>query len=136
MPNAKKKILYIEDDHDTAALIAEELVERGYKAIIAGDGREGFSAILKEAPDLVLCDIIMRNMSGFEVLDRLISVVPPFAHIPFVFLTGQTDQHSRLTVRKLGVDDYLVKPVDFDLLGSIIKARLTQASAARLSPVL
>lgn len=79
----------------------------------------------------------MRNMFGFEVLDRLISVAPPFARIPFVFLTGQTDQHSRLRVRKLGVDDYLVKPVDFDLLGSIIKSRLAQASArdARLSPV-
>jgi DNA-binding response OmpR family regulator len=126
MPHVKKKILYIEDDHETAVLIAEELVDRGYKAIIAGDGEEGFSAILKEAPDLVLCDIIMRNMSGFEVLDRLMSVASIFSRIPFVFLTGQTDQNSRLRVRELGVDDYLVKPVDFDLLGEIITARLAQ----------
>ena len=127
MPHAKKKILYIEDDHETAALIAEELVDRGYKTVIAGDGEEGFSAILKEAPDLVLCDIIMRNLSGFEVLDRLMSAASPFSHIPFVFLTGQADQHSRLRVQKLGVDDYLVKPVDFDLLGETITARLARA---------
>src|SRR5258708_7188684 len=96
MADTKKKILCIEDDQETAALIAEELVERGFKAIIAYDGREGLAAILKETPNLVLCDIIMRNMSGFDVLDHLIKIAPRFAHMPFVFLTGLTDHNSKL----------------------------------------
>jgi CheY-like chemotaxis protein len=130
MTDTKKKILCIEDDHETAALIAEELVDRGFKAIIADDGREGFAAILKEAPDLVLCDIIMRKMSGFEVLDQLIKTAPRFAQMPFVFLTGLTDQGSRLRGRQLGADDYIIKPIDFDMLDSVITARLAHVAQA------
>ena len=65
-----KKILCIEDDHESAALIAEELVDRGYEVTLAHDGREGFAAILKETPDLVLSDISMPLMSGFELLEQ------------------------------------------------------------------
>jgi DNA-binding response OmpR family regulator len=132
MTEEKKKILCIEDDRETAALITEELVERGYKAIVAYDGREGLNTILTEMPDLVLCDISMRNMSGFEVLSHLIKIAPGFAKMPFVFLTGLTDRHSRLRGRQLGVDDYVIKPIDFDVLGTIIVARL--ARVARTGP--
>ena len=65
MAEARKKILCIEDDRETAALIAEELVERGYEVSIAHDGREGLAAILRQMPDLVLSDISMPVMSGF-----------------------------------------------------------------------
>ena len=126
MTNTKKKILCIEDDRETAALIAEELVERGYGAVVAYDGREGLAAILREMPDLVLCDISMRNMSGFEVLSHLIKIAPGFAQVPFVFLTGLTDRDSKLRGRQLGVDDYVIKPIDFDVLGTIIVARLAR----------
>src|ERR1700731_3263418 len=64
----KKKILCIEDDPEAAALIAEELVEQGYEVLVPRDGREGFAAILKNMPDLVLSDISMPGMSGFELL--------------------------------------------------------------------
>src|SRR5437899_3311154 len=83
---SKKKIRCIEDDSEAAALIAEELVERGYEVLIARDGREGFAAILKNMPDLVLSDISMPGMSGFEVLERLTALAPRFRHMPFVFL--------------------------------------------------
>ena len=86
----KKKILCIEDDSEAAALIAEELVERGYEVLVARDGREGFAAILKNMPDLVLSDISMPGMSGFEVLERLTALAPRFRHMPFVFLTART----------------------------------------------
>ncbi|MBV8926286.1 MAG: response regulator, partial [Bradyrhizobium sp.] len=71
MTAAKNKILCIEDDRETAALIAEELTERGYEIVIAHNGGEGFAAIFKTMPDLILCDINMRIMSGFEVLEHL-----------------------------------------------------------------
>ncbi len=75
MTQTKTKILCIEDDRETAALIAEELVDRGYDVAVAHDGREGLAAILRTMPDLVLSDISMPVMSGFELLDALAALV-------------------------------------------------------------
>jgi DNA-binding NarL/FixJ family response regulator len=126
----KKKILCIEDDRETAALIAEELVERGYEVSLAADGREGFAAILKDMPDLVLSDISMPVMSGFEILERLTALAPRFRNMPFVFLTALSDRDNELRGRQLGADDYVTKPIDFDVLATIITARL--AGVARM----
>ena len=124
MTDAPKKILCIEDDRETAALIAEELVERGFEVIVAQNGQEGLAAIQKLYPDLVLCDINMPVMSGFEVLERLSALSPHFESIPFVFLTALSDRNNELKGRKLGADDYVTKPIDFDLLYEVISARL------------
>ena len=93
MADARRKILCIEDDREVAALIAEELSDRGFEVSVADDGRDGFQAILKDMPDLVLCDINMPIMSGFEVLERLTAIAPRLGHIPFLFLTALTDRH-------------------------------------------
>src|SRR5215468_2280772 len=71
MTEAQKKILCIEDDSAVAMMIAEELADRGFEVVVAHDGHEGFVAILKVMPDLVLRDIELPSMSGFEVLERL-----------------------------------------------------------------
>lgn len=126
----KKRILCIEDDRETAALIAEELIERGYDVTIARDGREGFAAILREMPDLVLSDISMPIMSGFDLLERLTGLAPRFRNMPFVFLTALSDRDNELRGRQLGADDYVTKPIDFDVLATIITARL--AGVARM----
>ncbi len=130
MAEAPKKILCIEDDRETAGLIAEELVDRGYEVSVAHDGREGLAAILRGMPDLVLCDISMPVMSGFELLERLIALAPRFSKMPFLFLTALTDRENELKGRQLGADDYVTKPIDFDVLATIITARL--AGVARL----
>ncbi|MBY0579284.1 MAG: response regulator transcription factor [Burkholderiales bacterium] len=122
------KILCIEDDRETAALIAEELSERGFEVNLAHDGQEGFAAILKEQPNLVLCDISMPILSGFEVLERLTAIAPRFENMPFVFLTALTDRSSELKGRRLGADDYVAKPIDFDVLCEIIGARLARVA--------
>jgi DNA-binding NarL/FixJ family response regulator len=132
----KKKILCIEDDPEATALIAEELVERGYEVVIARDGREGFAAILKNMPDLVLSDISMPGMSGFEVLERLTALAPRFRHMPFVFLTALSDRDNELRGRQLGADDYVTKPIDFDVLATIITARLAGVARMELWPKL
>ena len=132
----KKKILCIEDDPEAAALIAEELVERGYEVLVARDGREGFGAILKNMPDLVLSDISMPGMSGFEVLERLTALAPRFRHMPFVFLTALSDRDNELRGRQLGADDYVTKPIDFDVLATIITARLAGVARMELWPKL
>jgi len=126
MTDTRKKILCIEDDRETAALIAEELTERGYEVTLAYDGAEGFAAIFKAMPDLVLCDINMRAMSGYDVLENLTRISPRFDHMPFIFLTALADRKNELKGRRLGADDYVTKPVDFDILASIIEARLAK----------
>jgi len=134
MAEAQKKILCIEDDRETAGLIAEELVDRGYAVTLAHDGREGLTAILKTMPDLVLSDISMPLMSGFELLERLIGLAPRFAKMPFVFLTALTDRDNELKGRHLGADDYVTKPIDFELLATIIAARLAGVARTGLWP--
>jgi DNA-binding response OmpR family regulator len=136
MSEPRKKILCIEDDRETAALIAEELVERGYDVHVAHDGREGFAAILKTTPDLVLSDISMPVMSGFELLERLTALAPRFGNMPFVFLTALTDRDNELKGRHLGADDYVTKPIDFDVLDTIIGARLAGVARNDLWPKL
>ncbi len=136
MAEDQKKILCIEDDRETAALIAEELVDRGYAVTLAHDGREGLAAILKTMPDLVLSDISMPLMSGFELLERLIALAPRFARMPFVFLTALTDRDNELKGRKLGADDYVTKPIDFEVLATIIEARIAGVARAGLWPKL
>jgi DNA-binding NarL/FixJ family response regulator len=134
MADSKKKILCIEDDRETAALIAEELLDRGYDVTVAHDGREGLAAILRIMPDLVLSDVSMLAMSGFELLERLTALAPRFSYMPFVFLTALTDRDNELKGRLLGADDYVTKPIDFDLLVTIIAARLKAVARAGLLP--
>jgi DNA-binding NarL/FixJ family response regulator len=134
MPDAPIKILCIEDDRETAALIAEELVDRGYEVCLAHDGREGLAAILRTMPDLVLSDISMPVMSGFELLESLIALAPRFSKMPFVFLTALTDRDNELKGRQLGADDYVTKPIDFEVLATIITARLAGVARTGLWP--
>jgi DNA-binding response OmpR family regulator len=136
MNDTRKKILCIEDDRETAALIAEELVDRGYEVSIAHDGHAGLAAILKHTPDLVLSDISMPVMSGFELLERLTTLAPRFSRMPFVFLTALTDRDNELKGRQLGADDYVTKPIDFDVLATIITARLAGVARNELWPKL
>ena len=124
MAEARKKILCIEDDLEAAELIVEELADQGFEPIIAHDGQEGIEAILRHKPDLVLCDISMPVMSGFEVLERLNEMTPKSGRIPFVFLTAMSEREDEMRGRKLGADGYMVKPVDFDALNAVINARL------------
>ena len=124
MAQARRTILCIEDDRETAALIAEELVERGFDVGMVYGGQDGLMAIMKSTPDLVLCDVTMPGMTGFEVLERLKELAPRLGHIPVVFLTALADRDNQLKGRLLGAEDYVTKPIDFERLVFIINARL------------
>jgi DNA-binding response OmpR family regulator len=128
------KILCVEDDRDTASLICEELVDRGFEVRAAYNGRDALSAILKEPPNLVLSDIGMPGMSGFELLERLTSMEPRFESMPFVFLTALGDHDNELKGWQLGADDYLTKPVDYDVLAALISARLARVARTAIWP--
>jgi len=134
MSEARKSILCIEDDRDTASLICEELVDRGFEVRVAYNGREGLASILREPPDLVLSDIGMPGMSGFELLERLTSMEPRFERMPFVFLTALGDHDNELKGWQLGADDYVIKPVDYDVLAALITARLARVARTEVWP--
>jgi DNA-binding NarL/FixJ family response regulator len=137
MAEDRRKILCIEDDPDTAQLIVEELVERGFDVIVTRDGQEGFLSILKGVPDFVLCDVGVPGMSGFELLEHLKEVAPRLKLlplVPFVFLTALSDRGNELYARRLGADDYVTKPIDFDILETIINARLAGVARNTVRP--
>lgn len=134
MAHAHRKILCIEDDRETANLIAEELVDRGFEIEVAHSGQEGLMAIMRRTPDLVLCDISMPGMTGFEVLERLNEIAPRLGPLPFVFLTALADRETELKGRRLGADDYVAKPIDFDRLALIINARTAGVARTKLLP--
>jgi DNA-binding NarL/FixJ family response regulator len=117
-------LLLIEDDRETLDLLVETLEEAGFTVDTASDGEAGLAAIQRLKPDLVLCDISMPGTSGFDVLERLTATYPRHADIPLVFLTALADRESVLRGRQLGADDYVTKPVDFEILIEVIKARL------------
>jgi DNA-binding NarL/FixJ family response regulator len=132
MANTRRKILCIEDDRDSAAVIAAELVKRGFAVTVAHGGEHGLLAILKSTPDLVLCQIDMPSMTGFEVLQRLSAIAPPLGGIPFLFLVGP-DKSEPARTRWARPVEYISKPIDFQQLASIIGVRLASAARTELN---
>jgi DNA-binding response OmpR family regulator len=128
----RKKILCIEDDRETAALVAEELIDRGFEVRTVHSGQGGLLDIMQARPDLVLCDINMPGMTGFDVLKRLKDLAPALGRIPFVFLTVLSNRDDELKGRRLGADDYITKPIDFDRLVYIINARIGGVARTKL----
>jgi DNA-binding NarL/FixJ family response regulator len=127
--NARPKILCIEDDPETVELLVEVLGEEGFDPVIAHDGREGV-AKFGERPNLILCDVDMPHLSRFEVLQQLRKSVGQLRNIPFLFITAYGSRESHLQARRLGCDDFLTKPLDFELLVEIVRNRLAQSPNA------
>jgi DNA-binding response OmpR family regulator len=134
MNERRTRILCVEDDRDAASLICEELTDRGFDVGVADNGHDALACILKDPPDIVLSDVGMPGMSGFELLERLTSMAPRFESIPFVFLTALGDQRSELKGWHLGADDYLTKPVDYEVLAARIGARLARVARGTVCP--
>ena len=130
MNAGRKRILCVEDDRETASLLAEELTDRGYEVALAHNGRAGLASILQCPPHLVLADVNMPGASGFDLLEQLTTVRRRLPHIPFVFLTALADRDSELRGWQLGADDYVTKPFDFEVLAARIAARLARTAPA------
>ena len=125
---APKKILCIENDREVARLIAEELIQRGFEVLITYESLEGFITILKGIPDLVLWDMGVSGMSGFEVLARLNELSPKLERVPFVFLAARLNRDLELRAQRLGANDFVLKPIDFEILHKIVDAQLASPS--------
>ena len=125
-----KKILLIEDHALMRRNIVTILTMEGYAALSAGNGRDGLALARSERPDLVLCDVMMPEMNGYEVL-RALRADAGTAGIPFVFLTAKGEKHAVRGGMNLGADDYLVKPVSRDDLVAALQARFTRKEQQR-----
>lgn len=120
------KILCIEDETAIRQDILEELHDAGYETLEAADGEAGLAEITAHRPDLILCDITMPRMDGLQLLAELRKNHPEFADLPFVFLSALADKKQVIEGKSLGADDYLTKPIDFDLLLVTVQSRLRQ----------
>jgi DNA-binding NarL/FixJ family response regulator len=123
--SVRQKILCIEDDPATIELLVEVLEDEGFEAIVAIDGLEGVRKFA-ERPDLILCDVDMPHMSGFAVLSELRNSAEQLRNVPFLFITAYGSRESHLQARRLGCDDFITKPLDFELLAEIVRNRLSQ----------
>lgn len=124
-------ILCIEDEAQLRHDIRDELIEAGYQVVEAGDGSEALAILENQRPDLVLCDISMPGLDGYGVLEELRRNEQEHAEIPFLFLSALGDPRHIVDGKRLGADDYLVKPIDYDLLLATIEARLRQIGRIR-----
>ncbi|MGD2244939.1 MAG: response regulator [Candidatus Aminicenantes bacterium] len=108
----REKILIIDDEKDFAHFVKENLqLISNYTVITASKGKKGIRAALKENPDLILLDVTMSGIDGFEVLKRL-KENEKTHHIPVIMLTAESDDESKLKDSGFTADDTIVKPVE------------------------
>ncbi|CUA82574.1 EAL domain, c-di-GMP-specific phosphodiesterase class I (or its enzymatically inactive variant) [Gulbenkiania indica] len=119
-------ILCVEDEVEIREMIVEELGFAGYTVLQAGDGVEALALFEAHHPDLVITDVGMPRMNGFELLAAVTGRKDGLEDTPFVMLTALADRQNQIQGRTLGADDYLTKPVDFDLLLATVAARLAK----------
>lgn len=121
-----KKILLVEDDNSLRENVAELLELSGFEVSTASNGKIAVQKAIKEHPDLVLCDIMMPEMDGYEVLEQL-SSFEATRYIPFIFISAKTERQDIRRGMNLGADDYLTKPFEEEELLSAIQCRLEKA---------
>ncbi len=128
-----KKILVVEDDPSAARLVGYTLELQGYEVVNASNGVEGLRKAEEEQPDLLILDVMLPGLDGFEVCHRLRAGTET-AHLPILMLSAKAQEIDKDTGLKLGADQYLVKPADpEDILAKVesLLARKTTITPAR-----
>ncbi|MCA1994852.1 MAG: response regulator, partial [Coleofasciculus sp. S288] len=115
MPNPTPRILLVDDDPTNLLLLEELMLCEGYVPITAASGAEALEIAAKSPPDLILLDVMMPKMDGFEVCRRFREDVK-LKTVPIIFLTALDDDQSRLRGLQMMGDDYLTKPINSKLL--------------------
>lgn len=129
------KIMVVDDDRDIAKFIEVTLVNAGFDVVVAHDGREALEKVSERRPDLVLLDIMLPTLDGFEVAHEL----RRHAHLTgmgIIIVTARGLPEDRLRGLSIGVDDYIVKPFEPDILLARVRAALRRIQQMRsLSPL-
>ena len=119
----KKCILIVEDDPAISRLIESNLLVAGYEPVCAMDGKQALDAISSHHFDLALCDIMLPELDGFELLPYMQE-----RNIPVIYVSAKADVQSRVQGLRLGAEDYLVKP--FDILELLVRMEKVLARSA------
>jgi two-component system KDP operon response regulator KdpE len=121
-----EKILIIDDDIDTLKLVGLMLQKQGYQIVAASNGQQGIAQAEAEIPDLILLDVMMPDMDGFEVLET----IREMNNVPVIMLTARGEEDDRVRGLELGADDYITKPFSPRELVGRVKAVLRRTESA------
>jgi CheY-like chemotaxis protein len=121
------KVLVIEDDAHTGAMLKDFVTQQGYVGQLVTDGAAGLRALIQEAPDLVLLDLLMPGLSGLEALPSIRKLAPG---VPVVIVSGTTDEELARQALAHGAFDYIVKPVDLRYLAETMALALAMSRLA------
>ncbi len=121
----KKKILVVEDEKAISDILVFNLQREGYDTLAAYDGAEGLRCALEEAPDLILLDVMLPEMDGFEVCKR----VRAEKDTPIIMLTAREEETDKVMGLELGADDYITKPFSMRELMARVKANMRRTYA-------
>jgi CheY-like chemotaxis protein len=120
---AASRVLVIEDDSRIVLFITDELEFFGFQVLAAGDGSEGLEQAKAHLPDLIILDVMLPKMNGYDVCRELKRDVKT-RHIPILMLSAKGQMQDKMTALEIGADDYLAKPYERDALEARIRALL------------
>src|SRR5579863_2249350 len=123
-------VMVVDDDHDTVTILARYLQREGFTPVQATSGAECLKLVAEHPVDLILLDLMMPGMDGFQVVRALKNEVDT-AEIPIIMVTARDDMDARAEGMRLGVSDFLAKPVFRRQLASRIRAQLEVVETAR-----
>ena len=126
-----QRILIIEDEMPMRTALADVLTAEGYRALTAADGASGLQRALDEKPDLILLDVMMPKLDGFQVCAELRRLANP---VPVLMLTAKGQIEDRVAGLDVGADDYLVKPFSTEELLARVRALLRRAQKQTKTP--
>jgi two-component system KDP operon response regulator KdpE len=124
-----EKILIIDDEEPTVQLLSMLLEKRGFETIKAYSSDEGLRQAYRHQPDLVLLDIMMPDMDGWEICKRMRDM----SDVPIIFLTARSDVKDIVRGLEMGADDYITKPYDNDELVARVRAHLRRSPRPNMS---
>ncbi len=120
------KVVVIDDDLVHREVIRESLIMDGYEVTEAENGMIGLDIIKKERPDLIICDVKMPVMDGDALLKAVRNSDSEISIIPFIFISGYADGQGMINRLKSGADNFLLKPIDLNLLSAYVASLLTR----------
>jgi len=130
----QNSVLIIDDEVDILNLLALHLRLKNYKVYQASNGKDGIELAISEKPDIIILDVMMPDMGGFEVCKKLKESIET-ANIPIIFLTAKSTINDKVTGLGCGADDYIVKPFDFDELEMRIRRSLRGFQDSKFSKI-
>ncbi len=120
---AKEKLLVVDDEKDFVSMISDRLEAKGFDVVKAFDGKEGLEKARSERPDVIILDIMMPEMNGYDVCRKL-KLDENFKETPIIMLTAKFEPNDIEFGKEMGADSYLTKPLELDVLLHKINALL------------